>query len=202
MPYCVKCGKNYEIGEKYCSHCGAEVYREEYKANHYEINSDSVKEQNLSKLGDLPAAKIGLRLGAGFIDVVIGTVLIFIIIRIIFFRLILNRAFIRGFISVLIIYAISALYFLLRDGLQGKSIGKLIFGLTTVNIEDNKPADISDSLLRNSILAIIVIPIVGWIAFLLISTVIAVQISLGKKQRLGDRFANTLVIEDKYFENP
>jgi len=200
MPFCSSCGSAYEFGINHCPKCGHELPK-----------LNSILENNKSKelpkgeekdLTAIPVAQAAKRISAGVVDIIIGIGLLLFVIRIILFRLILRRAFIRGFFTSLVIYAIfAAAYFLFRDSLKGKSIGKLLFGLTVINVERKRPADIADSLLRNAIFAFIVVPFAGWIIFILLSGLISLQIFMGKEQRIGDKFAHTKVIEDRYLEN-
>lgn len=201
MPYCSYCGSSYKLGIDKCPKCGEDLPKLNSVAegnNSSELLKKNYQEIDFAKV---PVAGIAKRLAAGGVDLFIGIVLMIFIIRIVLFRYILRRAFIKGFLAFVIIYALSAVYFLLRDSLKGKSVGKLICSLTVVNLERKKPADLADSILRNSMLAIIVIPVFGWIIFSILSIIIIVQISVGKEQRIGDRFANTRVIEDRFMGN-
>jgi len=201
MPFCTNCGSSYEIGTQKCTKCGENLPRLN-SLRKENISTDIFKKKN--KTDDLkktPAAGISKRLTAGGIDLFVGIAVMFFIVRIVLYRFLMRRAIIKGILASLIIYALSAAYFLLRDSLKGKSLGKLICSLTVVNLERNRPADIADSILRNCMFAIIVIPIIGWIIFGILSIFIIVQISMGKEQRVGDKFAKTKVIEDRYIEN-
>jgi len=201
MPFCLKCGYSYEFGIDKCPKCGTELPNIKSKEKITNKESDLEPKKKIENLTAIPVATIGKRISAGIVDLIIGVVLIFFVIRIVFFRYMLRKAVIRGVLSVVIIYVISALYFILRDSLKGKSIGKLILGLTVVNLERGRPADLADSILRNSVLGIIIVPAIGWIIFFILIVIITIQISLGKEQRIGDRFAHTKVIEDRYLHN-
>lgn len=75
----------------------------------------------------------------------------------------------------------------LRDGFNGMSPGKRILGLQVINSVSGVPAKLSDSLKRNIILAVPVIPIV-----------VIIQIFTGNGLRLGDEWAQTKVIWKQY----
>ena len=80
---------------------------------------------------------------------------------------------------------ISVSYFLLSDALpRGQSIGKRILKIAAIDKDSGKPCDLVQSLVRN-----ILTPIIGIIdCFFML---------FGRKQRLGDMMANTVVINVK-----
>ncbi len=202
MPYCSQCGHLYKFGIKKCPKCRTDLQKISRPGKSNINQSDSVMEKKEKKdKSETPVAPIAKRISAGAIDLIIGIGFMYFIIRIVIFRYVLRKALVRGILSVIIVYALSALYFLLRDSLRGKSFGKLILALTVINIERQKPADLADSILRNSILAVIIIPFIGWIIFCFVLLIMIIQIFLGKEQRIGDRFAHTKVIEDKFLNN-
>lgn len=92
-------------------------------------------------------------------------------------------------------------YLLCRDGFRGKSLGKLVTGLVTYNLRDRKPTNFADSILRNWFLVIIVLPPryyfvnLGLVLFAVLALVVFLQIVFASKQRLGDSWANTQVID-------
>ncbi|GAF99437.1 unnamed protein product, partial [marine sediment metagenome] len=179
MPFCDKCGFSYELGENKCPKCGEYLPKFDIEEKNFRSKSESIKQK---KSDTIPVASIEKRLIAGAFDIIIGIGLMFFIIRIVIFRFIFRRALVKGLFAVLIVYTLSAIYFLLRDSLKGKSFGKMIFGLTVVNIERNKEADLADSMLRNAILAIIIVPVIGWIIFAICTVIIVIQIGMGKEQ--------------------
>jgi uncharacterized RDD family membrane protein YckC len=92
--------------------------------------------------------------------------------------------------SILFI-ALGALYLLLRDALfiPGQSIGKLLFGLRVISLDDGRPCGRWHSARRNFIL---LVPGLNVVAAVL-ETVATVRDPQG--QRLGDMLANTQVVE-------
>ncbi len=88
--------------------------------------------------------------------------------------------------------AFGCAYILFRDSLlQGKSVGKFLFGLMVIRLSDGKPCSISRSILRN---LFFIIPGMNIVAF----SFEAYFIVKDKKGiRLGDKFAMTQVVEGK-----
>jgi uncharacterized RDD family membrane protein YckC len=72
----------------------------------------------------------------------------------------------------------------------GKSIGKMLLGISVWNENENKRGGILESIIRNWYL---VIPVIGPTIFALI---MFGQIISGKSQRIGDKAAGTRVILD------
>lgn len=80
-------------------------------------------------------------------------------------------------------------YLLLRDGIGGQSLGKLLVGLVVVNVRTGLPGDLKDSAFRN---VFVLIPGANLVAIVL-ETITLIRDPQG--QRLGDRLAQTQVIE-------
>jgi len=88
--------------------------------------------------------------------------------------------------------AFGCAYILFRDSLlQGKSVGKFLFGLMVIRLSDGKPCSISRSILRN---LFFIIPGMNIVAL-----IFEVYFCIKDKQgiRLGDKFAITQVVEGK-----
>jgi uncharacterized RDD family membrane protein YckC len=84
---------------------------------------------------------------------------------------------------------IAASYLLLRDSMRGQSPGKLLLGLVVVNLETGRPCTLKDSVWRN---AVFLVPGANLVAVFL-EPITIVRDPQG--QRLGDRLAQTQVIE-------
>jgi uncharacterized RDD family membrane protein YckC len=172
MPFCAKCGTQYELSQEICSAC-----------NNLLLSVPQSTNSSVNQIQDDIRASRSLRIVAGIIDFAIALILAVLLLnpRLRMFKmLILTRI-----ISVLA----PTLYLLLKDCIDGKSIGKLFTGLTVFNIREKKPAGISDSILRNSFL---VVPLIGpTLAFFKI---------LFNNKRWGDGFSNTIVIKDSRLE--
>lgn len=82
-----------------------------------------------------------------------------------------------------------AAYLLLRDGIQGQSVGKFLLGLTVMGLETGRPATLGGSVRRNVLL---LLPGANVVAIFL-EGVTVVRDPQG--QRLGDRLAQTQVVE-------
>jgi uncharacterized RDD family membrane protein YckC len=127
-------------------------------------------------LGNL--ASTGSRYVAQFVDQVIA-VLIVMAVSFLIGIIGLNTAF--GLVLVVSSYAA---YILMNDAMpNGQSIGKKLLSIKVINKESGKNCSLSESFLRN---ITTVIPFLAVIDALLIFGV--------KKQRMGDKIANTLVV--------
>lgn len=97
------------------------------------------------------------------------------------------------------------LYILIADGFKdGRSLGKRVVGLRTLNTTTGNAADFKDSVIRNSTVAVPVlffmVPIVGWILWIVIGIpILAIEVylmtRLEQHARLGDTMADTKVSE-------
>jgi|GEM_PF-347897 len=97
-------------------------------------------------------------------------------------------------------------YILIADGLwNGRSVGKRIIGLHTVQVNGRWVADFKHSVLRNLsvafVLLLAVIPIIGWLLLITVGIlVVAVEFYLAWTdsggQRAGDILAGTLVVNE------
>lgn len=90
-----------------------------------------------------------------------------------------------GSLHVLLGFAFYVFYYLLSDALpNGMSIGKRIFGIQVVDDHSLQPCSLKQAFKRNLLLAV---PVIGWLD--------AASIFNPLNRRLGDRWANTLVIK-------
>jgi hypothetical protein len=85
--------------------------------------------------------------------------------------------------------AVAVLYLLLRDSIGGQSLGKLLAGLVVVNVRTNTLCTWKESALRN---VFVLIPGANVVAIFLEALTIHRD---PQGQRLGDRLAQTQVIE-------
>ncbi len=122
----------------------------------------------------------------------------------------------------LIVSTIVTLLFYMKDGFGGKSIGKMICGVTVIDRDSGKPIGFFTSLKRwlpfliimivlNLLSALVVVgvidQVVGGVIILGLSVVagfmvLAIGVIMAKGPRWGDGIANTKVIWDKYAGNP
>ena len=84
-----------------------------------------------------------------------------------------------------LLFAIWILYYILMEAYVGGTVGKLVLGMRVVKV-DGSPCDIQSSLIRN-VLRIIYGLFVYLVGAILVWT-------SDKRQRLGDRAANTVVV--------
>jgi len=85
--------------------------------------------------------------------------------------------------------AAGAAYALLRDAVSGQSIGKFMFSLIVIRLENGRPCNLSSSAARN---AMFLLPGANVAAVFLEALTIARD---PQGQRLGDRIARTQVVE-------
>ncbi|MAF94140.1 MAG: hypothetical protein CMM60_00005 [Rhodospirillaceae bacterium] len=172
MPFCNHCGNEFELGDEKCSKCEAELPKAPEP-----IPKTEFKDLSIPKLK---------RFVAGLIDIVIVLVIFFIFIS-------QKRRFIAMILKRGLAFFIPHLYLLLKDSIEGKSIGKLITGIMVYNEKEKKVSGVLDSIIRNWYFAI---PFAGPTIFALI---IGIQILFGKN-RLGDKGAGTIVITDSDYQ--
>jgi uncharacterized RDD family membrane protein YckC len=91
--------------------------------------------------------------------------------------------------DVLLYLFAAALYLVLRDAMWGRSPGKFLFGLVVVNLETGGPCASGGSFRRN---ALLLLPGANVVAIFLEAATIVRD---PQGQRLGDRFAQTQVVE-------
>ncbi|MEM4188342.1 MAG: RDD family protein [Candidatus Hadarchaeum sp.] len=173
MPYCIQCSQAYELGTPACLKCGSQLTT----ADQADVFSLVPRE--------LPNPKLR-RLVAGMVD--LGVVLALVSALFVSRRMAVAVLIRRRFALL-----VPSMYVLLKDAVGGKSVGKLFTGVVVVNAENGKPAGILESLIRNWPLAV---PVVGWLLVL----VVGIQILYGKRQRLGEGAANTIVVADSDYQ--
>jgi len=174
MPFCNSCGTEYILGDINCSKCNVSLPS---------IPTKSIEVNNNIELKS-PKLK---RLFAGIVDLVV-------VFGIIFALMSSKRLLMLIIVRRTLMIALPSIYLLMKDSLEGKSIGKLLMGIMVFNEKEKKSGSIAESIIRNWYLAI---PILGPTLFAII---IGVQIFAGKKQRMGDKAANTIVITDADYQ--
>ena len=109
-----------------------------------------------------------------------------------------DEAFMYTMIAILMVGILWFIFYsLCRDGFGGRSLGKRLFGLMVVTIEEGKPCPMGKSMLRNLLMVLIalfhfLLPLIGFLG-LLVEPIAIITSPLG--QRFGDRWAETLVIK-------
>lgn len=187
MPYCQHCGVESSNIKQPCPSCGKEM------TLGTDVDGNNTSRKTVSLAGHfatVPACSKGARIFAGIIDAAIAGALLYALRRYQLLPPLLSKY--QFLLSI-----VPALYLVLRDSLGGKSVGKLIAGITVVNIAENKIGGIGDSFLRNGLLVFVAIPRYGWMAGLAVGSIMFLQVLFGKGSRLGDKFANTRVVNDR-----
>lgn len=186
MPYCTFCGAIFSGDNPACTRCGksAETEQVQYKA--------AVALGSYARLS--PRVRFR-RLVAGAVDVSIAVVATLLLYRYVFVRMVLVSR-LRTIGMLMVVLAFPTVYILLRDSARGKSIGKLMTGLTTVDGRTGVPIGVSGSLRRNACFALAVVPVVGWLLGGALATIAVVQIWRGRSHRIGEAAVGTAVVAD------
>ena len=198
IPRCTICNRQYSEEIKFCPQDGGEVkvivtpyIRPTYRPQQ---NYSALSNRNYIK------ASLGNRFVAALLDGLITAGLS--IPAILFFVAGIEKSKSYnddgavGFIFIAVLfYLLPLIYNLIKDGLgQGQSWGKKSLNLMVVNLDNNSPCDKGKSFVRNIISALVaIIPFIGW----LIEPIMVIATEDGRK--LGDKAANTQVIEIKNF---
>jgi uncharacterized RDD family membrane protein YckC len=170
--------------------------------NTVDLDSIIVAERRAEKTDALPGTtisyakcNIGKRIGAWLIDsLIVG---VFLIPSIIILITAFNEprlTFPLLLLSIMLLFP-SIIYSFIRDGLgQGQSWGKQLLNLMVVDLKSNEPCSKGKSFVRNVIgFLLSLFPYIGW----LVEPIIVLADDKGR--RLGDRAAETMVIErDQY----
>lgn len=172
MPFCNACGANNKSDAKICTGCGKLLT----------FLAAEQKYENMVSSG-VPRAR---RITAAGIDFLIfAAIMLFLFTRKGGPLILLFERNVAVFVQIA--------YFLLKDGFEGKSFGKVITGIVVLNQNKRRAANILDSVFRNWYLAL---PILGPLVF---GSIIAIQLLSGKRERLGDAIARTVVVTDEEF---
>jgi uncharacterized RDD family membrane protein YckC len=177
MPYCNRCGSAYGFGTDRCARCGADLPKLQ----------PETESRDLAARAPRPAT--GRRVVAGLIDLAIAYGLWYLVVLLLSRRFPLVRALLWQAWFFLVIVVPNP-YLLLRDAIEGKSVGKLVMGLVVYNETDRRAGGVWDSINRNWVLAL---PFVG---STLMALMLGVNILAGRQQRLGDKWAHTMVLSD------
>ena len=104
------------------------------------------------------------------------------------FKYWLTHLDVYGVLQIVVIAIIPLVYFIIMEALQGATIGKMVLGIRVVRL-DGSPISWSQSISRNLLRLIDQIPY--GIPYLLGAILIWTS---STRQRLGDRFADTVVV--------
>ena len=186
MPFCNHCGTQFKEGETLCTNCNMPLPKE-------------IQVHDNNQTTESPKATRKQRIFAGLID-------IFVAMAIAKISLSPKFLFAKAGIVKFAIWVLPILYLLLKDSIEGKSIGKLLAGITAYNTVENKPAGFADSILRNWPLFfaapfVVIFPCIPgplrMVSLFFAIPLIALFFQIGtKNRRWGDGMANTIVIKD------
>lgn len=191
MPFCRKCGAELARDDKFCGECGTPV-RVNYREN--PLRAASARAGKPAGSGDAPVfGGIGARLVAQIVD---GFVLIALF-WVIGFRIAARTGGLTegGFeleggpalMAIGLTMLGYLLYFSLLEGFwNGQTLGKKLAGIQVVDM-DGTACSFSQALIRN------VIRFIDGIGFYLVGLLFV--LTSPKRQRLGDRWAGTVVIK-------
>jgi len=192
VPRCMTCGRVYEEGTSFCPVDGGKII--------YQASQPHQQSAFYGGVVSFPKASLGKRFVACLIDGLIALALaipafICFIISISDIWSLYSDEDARYRALALFLYILPLMYSLLKDGLgKGQSWGKRPFGLMVVNLQSGAPCDMGKSALRNLVSGLVsLIPFVGW----LVEPIMVLVTLDGRK--LGDKAANTQVIEKEYF---
>jgi len=90
---------------------------------------------------------------------------------------------VAAFVLFFLVLAMSALYAYARDGVRGQSLGRLLLGIQVVDIDTGKPIGPAGSFKRELVLHV------------LLPVELLLLLTDPRRQRLGDRWARTLVVK-------
>ncbi len=192
MSTCTQCLAEQDSQASFCSKCGAQLHEALESIVVTGTPPGSIPRE--TQLETYPAAPRVRRLFAAAIDIAIGSLFLIPLISLPIWM----GAFVKGSFLTKILRFLPALYLLFRDSIGGRSIGKALMGLVTYDRSLRRPANVIDSVVRNWPLAFTLIPWIGWILSCVFTAIIAIQILIGRPRRLGDGFATTQVIDEKW----
>lgn len=186
MAFCSTCGAEYAGERSRCTSCGATLL----------AHPPEIVETGM----EFVDRDIRLRRSlAGLIDLGVAAALVAAI-----FRLVVLRYTLRTRAVVLVIFFAAALipgiYLLLRDSWRGKSFGKLLMGLSVVNVRHRRRGSIADSVLRNLVFGFAIVPVVGWVVTLVIAIIAGVAVLSGRTSRIGEGLTDARVVDDRTLE--
>lgn len=192
MPFCSVCAASVTAGQESCAKCGARLPA---------LPSSGTPPSDPVAVSQ--AASPSRRILAAVIDGALTTafvVFLFVVAERRAAQFLLRPSRMAEFFGMFIAFLpflLAPIYPLFRDALGGKSIGKLITGITAVNVVRRRHANLRDSFFRNAPFLLLMVPLLGVFIGAGLVLLITVQIVSGKRQRLGDGLADTVVMDDR-----
>jgi hypothetical protein len=164
VPYCTKCGGDIGPENGKCLVCG--------KPQHDAVKPASGNPSVTEFQTFIPSRS--KRLAAGLIDLLLGVVLPMLLMWYIWRGVSFKGTRISWiFLGRFVLPFLPGAYYMLRDSLGGKSFGKMFMGISVVSLARLRPASTGDSLLRNSVFLVGLIPFAGVAAILILNATMA-----------------------------
>ena len=191
MAYCRNCGKEVPADAKFCANCGAVLETTAQAAA--PVATSTYKPPS-------PLADLGSRIVAGIVDYVIIGIITAIIALLLFMpvRVATGPGMMNGSrigfgvlgVGILgVMWLLWLIYFTYFEGTSGQTIGKKLAHIKVVK-EDGPKCDFGSALVRNLLRIVDHLPFLYILGMILIATI-------GKRQRLGDMLAKTIVVKAK-----
>lgn len=180
--YCIQCGASISDDWNACPQCGASLTKNQYATG---PQGFSHQPANILTTSERPT---GLRFLAGFIDIILMSILFTVMAFAIGDTETSGGGFtvqLNGWPALLYFFIVMA-YYIVMEGLTGATIGKLIVGLKVVKLNGEHygwGASMGRNLLR----------IIDGLPFLYLIGIISIAVT-GNKQRVGDLAVNTVVV--------
>ncbi len=191
---CAQCGMLASPGAKFCENCGAPLAA---ASQPVQGPADAEPTPSYAALGaQVQSQGVAIRFVAQLIDVIILGIVFWILGFTGAGTITINASTVQVSISpfvgllILIDVIIAFLYFTLLEGRNGQTVGKMIVKIKVVKKADHSPITYGEAAVRTILRIIDLIPFIA--PYLLGAVLIWAS---ENKQRLGDRVANTVVIQ-------
>ncbi|WP_316861711.1 RDD family protein [uncultured Cohaesibacter sp.] len=193
MTFCTQCGTNIPDNAKFCPSCGSSLTASDVGGA--QSHSDPKMGQNTSSGISDGQASPYVGFGKRFVAHLVDLIIVFIIFYVIGMQVAENVGGVtdEGFalegtpavVVMALSFFASLLYFMLTEGRGGQSFGKMVMGIKVVST-DGSACSMRQAFIRNFL------RIIDGFFFYLIGIILMMRSD--RKQRLGDRIAETVVI--------
>ena len=198
---CAQCGTPASPGAHYCVACGAvftgQAPQAGQEAQGASVYAPSAATETQAHYAAAPLLQgVAIRFVAQLVDVIILAIIFLILGFSGAGTITINASTAQVSISpffgalILIDVIIAFLYFTLLEGRNGQTVGKMLVKIKVVKKEDHSPITYGEAAVRTILRIIDLIPFIA--PYLLGAALIWAS---EHKQRLGDRIANTVVVQ-------
>ena len=199
---CAQCGTPAALGAQYCAACGAAFTSEAPRAGQPAegANAEAPWAATETRAAHYAASPLLQGVAIRFVAQLVDVIILAIIFLILGFSgagtITINASTAQVSISpffgtlILIDIIIAFLYFTLLEGRNGQTVGKMIVKIKVVKKIDQSPISYGEAAVRTILRIIDLIPFIA--PYLLGAVLIWAS---QYKQRLGDRVANTVVVQ-------